>query len=320
MVLFNEVESVIQILPHPYQFVHLTSLCLEAMQISDATAVLVSRFISLSLNLRFLSISNCELSPNALTSMLDAIGRSENLERFSFQCIEEDDEEEKICITDMLPLANMISATRSLRSLDLVAAFGDTIIGYEEFWAAIASNQTIHTLKFSEESISSFSQIPVDVVVKALEANKSLRNVDLFTTMNIEPSTCDLSNLKRAQYDLLKLRFDFLEERKIILEHKKPESKRVRMILEAYRLVKYSRFLVGSNCYKTGFRFPFEILIRIFTRGMITEQDWVPEQLEVITRCLLKRSTYGLISDSNMSFNETSLFVVCNRILSQMSK
>ena len=263
-------------------------------------------------SLRKLEVTRCETTPDSLMALLNGICHSRSLHTFTFE------NGDARALVDISSFAFFLRDIRSISTLHLSLGCIDEVVGYNEFWKAMAKNQTILTLWFAIDLTSDSSPFSDTPVIQALESNKIMKTISIYTNSEIKPSEETYAKLKRAKYDSLTLSFGFGQDQ--IFEYSAPETLNSHMILEAYRLVKFGRHLSGCRSSQDGFRLPLEILIRIFTRGMITEQDWIPEQLDAILRCLLKRSTYGLISDPDLAFNESSLFVVCNRALSNLAK
>ena len=287
---------------------HLAYLDIHALDFDEDLASHFASFISSS-PIRTLSLAYVSATPHSLVTIMNGIAQSRALSSFKF------DNENQDAVSDISPFAYLLSSTRTLREFSLCVFCTREMFGYEEFWSSVSTNESLLKLDVQTRLSEPTVPFPVMPVLQALDANKVLKNAIVSATSYCEPSEELFVKLKQAQYDQISLLF-----RGYRFKFGNSEVKKTSMILEAYRLVKFGRILASSKCSKAGFRFPVEILVRIFTRGMITEQDWVPEQLEVILRCLLKRSTYGLIADPDLDFNESSLFVVCNRALSNLAR
>ena len=302
------------------KFTNLSSIRLFNVRFTGSIVSSMSALLSSSSRrVENLQINDCTFDRGSFRTLADGIGSSRYLEGVGLSHIVEE---------DLKPVANILARTRSITFLEIVINFVKYKTGFKEVCDAIAKNQTLVYLALAEISKTIVQGLDkAALVIPAILANKVLRVIDIEFSNAQKPDQGLMKTLNLVQYDRAQILFSDRLNRfsGFTVMTPRPLDLKDRMVLESYRILKFCRLLAGCRPGEKGLKYPFEIIAQILTRGMITERLWIHEQLNVVIRCLLKRQSIGLVrfvqsSDRPFVFNETSLFVVCKRVLAEIAE
>ena len=287
----------------------------DATVTKSIASALAEMLSSPSTRVRSAQIDECRFSRDAVSVLANGIASSRQLRKLALSAVPGD---------DLRPFAAIFAKTRSINIIDLLFDFSNYRTGFKELCDVIAKNQTVVDMFLGEGGRPPRGVDTSALILQALAANKVLRTLEVRFSSPSRQSTPISKMLNQFQYDQLNLQLGMMST--MIA---KPPDYKYKMLMEAYRLFKYCRFLAGCRSSENGLKYPFEIIAQIMTKAMITEKSWIKEQLDTIIRCLLKRQTVGQVRHESLNrddprgrpfqFNETVLFVICKRVLAEMA-